>query len=173
MHSADTRHLKAFLRRRERGLTAAAELCQRGLRALRRDGEREREREGPNAAQEGSILLCKWLSPCQPTCLSLPRAAGSDQNDSGTAERMQEPEIGNFFFGRNHPLKPHRVRLTHELLQAFSLERKLTTLPASRLTTSEMSKYHADEYAPLALVLFRAWQTQRVLVLSTGRDWLV
>ena len=60
---------------------------------------------------------------------------------------MQEPEIGNFFFGRNHPLKPHRVRLTHELLQAFSLERKLTTLPASRLTTSEMSKYHADEYA--------------------------
>jgi hypothetical protein len=67
---------------------------------------------------------------------------------------MQEPEIGNFFFGRNHPLKPHRVRLTHELLQAFSLERKLTTLPASRLTTSEMSKYHADEYAPLALVLW-------------------
>ena len=63
----------------------------------------------------------------------------------------QEPEVGNFFFGRNHPMKPHRVRLTHELLEAFSLNRKLLSLPAARLTTSEMSKYHADEYAPSLL----------------------
>ena len=61
---------------------------------------------------------------------------------------MQEPELGNFYFGRNHPMKPHRVRLTHEVLVALSVERKLAMLPTSRLTMSEMSKYHTDECAP-------------------------
>ena len=59
---------------------------------------------------------------------------------------LQESEIGNFFFGRGHPMKPYRVRLTHEIIQALSLEKKLTNLPKSRLTTSEMSKFHTDEY---------------------------
>ena len=61
---------------------------------------------------------------------------------------VQEPELGNFYFGRNHPMKPHRVRLTHEVLVALSVERKLAMLPTSRLTMSEMSKYHTDECAP-------------------------
>ena len=45
-------------------------------------------------------------------------------------------------------MKPHRVRLTHEVLVALSVERKLAMLPTSRLTMSEMSKYHTDECAP-------------------------
>ena len=66
------------------------------------------------------------------------------------ARPLQEPELGNFYFGRNHPMKPHRVRLTHEVLVALSVERKLAMLPTSRLTMSEMSKYHTDECAPAA-----------------------
>jgi acetoin utilization deacetylase AcuC-like enzyme len=42
-------------------------------------------------------------------------------------------------------MKPYRVRLTHELLVALALDKKLTPLPPSRLTTSEMSKFHTDE----------------------------
>jgi acetoin utilization deacetylase AcuC-like enzyme len=43
-------------------------------------------------------------------------------------------------------MKPYRVRLTHDLITTLSIDKKLTRLPPSRLTTSEMSKFHSDEY---------------------------
>lgn len=30
-------------------------------------------------------------------------------------------EVGNFFYGPGHPMKPHRVRMTHDLLQSYGL----------------------------------------------------
>ena len=74
------------------------------------------------------------------------RSAAMRLTQRACRTQLQEPDIGNFFFGRGHPMKPYRVRLTHEILQALSLQKKLTSLPKSRLTTSEMSKFHTDEY---------------------------
>ena len=56
-----------------------------------------------------------------------------------------ESEIGNFHLGRGHPMKPHRVRLTHELVVAYQLDRKLQPLPQGRLISSELTKFHTDE----------------------------
>lgn len=30
-------------------------------------------------------------------------------------------EIGNFFYGPGHPMKPHRVRMTHDLVRSYGL----------------------------------------------------
>ena len=34
---------------------------------------------------------------------------------------MHAEEVGNFFYGPGHPMKPHRVRMTHDLLQGYGL----------------------------------------------------
>ena len=45
-------------------------------------------------------------------------------------------------------MKPHRVRLTHELISAYQLDRKLAmNVNHSRLTTPEITKFHSDECA--------------------------
>lgn len=31
--------------------------------------------------------------------------------------------IGNFYYGQGHPMKPHRVRMTHQLILNYNLYR--------------------------------------------------
>lgn len=32
-----------------------------------------------------------------------------------------DPEIGNYYYGEGHPMKPHRMRMTHALLLHYGL----------------------------------------------------
>lgn len=32
-----------------------------------------------------------------------------------------DPEIGNFYYGHGHPMKPHRVRMAHSLIVRYGL----------------------------------------------------
>ncbi len=34
-------------------------------------------------------------------------------------------DIGNYHYGPQHPMKPHRVRMTHQLIVSYGLYRKL------------------------------------------------
>lgn len=36
-----------------------------------------------------------------------------------------EPEIGSFYYGQYHPMKPHRIRMTHDLLLNYGLYQKM------------------------------------------------
>ena len=36
-----------------------------------------------------------------------------------------EPEIGNFYYGHGHPMKPHRVRMAHSLIVRYGLYKHL------------------------------------------------
>jgi histone deacetylase 1/2 len=36
-----------------------------------------------------------------------------------------DEEIGNFYYGPGHPMKPHRMRLAHHLILAYGLYRQL------------------------------------------------
>uniref|UniRef100_A0A8C4LRM0 Histone deacetylase n=1 Tax=Equus asinus asinus TaxID=83772 RepID=A0A8C4LRM0_EQUAS len=42
-------------------------------------------------------------------------------------ERFFDPEsdIGNYYYGQGHPMKPHRIRMTHNLLLNYGLYRKM------------------------------------------------
>ena len=37
-----------------------------------------------------------------------------------------DPEVGNFHYGANHPMKPHRLALTHDLVIGYGLYRKMS-----------------------------------------------
>eukprot|EP00004_Rigifila_ramosa_P016956 TRINITY_DN4073_c0_g3_i3.p1 TRINITY_DN4073_c0_g3~~TRINITY_DN4073_c0_g3_i3.p1 ORF type:complete len:663 (-),score=117.47 TRINITY_DN4073_c0_g3_i3:30-1850(-) len=55
-------------------------------------------------------------------------------------------EIGNFFYGRLHPMKPHRIRMTHNLLINYGLYNQMEVCRAPKASESDMSKFHSDDY---------------------------
>ena len=34
-------------------------------------------------------------------------------------------DIGNYYYGQGHPMKPHRIRMTHNLILNYGLYRKM------------------------------------------------
>jgi histone deacetylase 1/2 len=59
-------------------------------------------------------------------------------------------EIGNFYYGPIHPMKPHRVRITHELVKNYGmLEKMHAMLPEHHqevVNSIDFTKFHTDEY---------------------------
>ena len=39
--------------------------------------------------------------------------------------RRSSPQIGNYYYGQGHPMKPHRIRMAHNLLLSYGLYRKM------------------------------------------------
>nr|VWO98642.1 H15 domain-containing protein [Ganoderma boninense] len=57
-----------------------------------------------------------------------------------------DPDVGSYSFGISHPMKPQRMRITHELLTVYDMLPKMRVLRAKRATAEAMSKFHTDEY---------------------------
>ena len=76
-------------------------------------------------------------------------AALIDQTGGGrkaVVEYFYDQSIGNFYYGAGHPMKPHRVRLTHHLLLTTGLYRKMNVFRPSKATQEEMMRFHKGEY---------------------------
>lgn len=39
-----------------------------------------------------------------------------------------DPDVGNFYYAQGHPMKPHRMRMTHNLLLAYNMFDKMDIL---------------------------------------------
>ena len=57
-----------------------------------------------------------------------------------------DPNIGNYHFGPNHPMKPHRIRMVHNLLINYGLCKKLRIQRPPKLSMEDLTKFHSDEY---------------------------
>jgi len=57
-----------------------------------------------------------------------------------------DPEIGNYHFGLGHPMKPHRVRMTHNLVVNYGLYRKLQVFRPRLVSPVSMTRFHSDDY---------------------------
>uniref|UniRef100_A0A8C7P576 Histone deacetylase 2 n=1 Tax=Oncorhynchus mykiss TaxID=8022 RepID=A0A8C7P576_ONCMY len=55
-------------------------------------------------------------------------------------------DIGNYYYGQGHPMKPHRIRMTHNLLLNYGLYRKMEIYRPHKATAEEITKYHSDDY---------------------------
>jgi histone deacetylase 1/2 len=67
----------------------------------------------------------------------------------GTKKRVcyyYDGDIGNYYYGQGHPMKPHRIRMTHNLLLNYGLYRKMEIYRPHKATMEEMTKYHSDDY---------------------------
>uniref|UniRef100_A0A0N5AI77 Histone deacetylase n=1 Tax=Syphacia muris TaxID=451379 RepID=A0A0N5AI77_9BILA len=55
-------------------------------------------------------------------------------------------DVGNYYYGQGHPMKPHRIRMTHNLLLNYGLYRKMEVYRPQIASFTELTKYHSDDY---------------------------
>jgi len=57
-----------------------------------------------------------------------------------------DDSIGNFHYGAGHPMRPHRVRLTHNLIVHYGLYKHLNVFRPKPATFQDLTAFHSDEY---------------------------
>lgn len=55
-------------------------------------------------------------------------------------------DVGLFYYGPGHPMKPHRMRMTHQLLLSYGLYRKMDVYRPRLCSNHHMSRFHTEEY---------------------------
>ena len=55
-------------------------------------------------------------------------------------------DIGNYYYAQGHPMKPHRIRMTHNLLLNYGLYKKMDVFRPKLATMREMTRFHGDDY---------------------------
>ncbi|KAI9654557.1 MAG: histone deacetylase [Trizodia sp. TS-e1964] len=76
--------------------------------------------------------------------LDAPLANGS--SDKKKVAYFYDSDVGNYAYVSGHPMKPHRIRLTHSLIMNYSLYKKMEIYRAKPATRNEMTQFHTDEY---------------------------
>ncbi|GBG32347.1 Histone deacetylase [Hondaea fermentalgiana] len=57
-----------------------------------------------------------------------------------------KPEFGSYYYGPSHPMKPHRLKLTHHLLLTYGMFRKMEVLRPHDATAEDLERFHTHEY---------------------------
>ena len=57
-----------------------------------------------------------------------------------------EPDAGDYYYGPGHPMKPHRLKLTHHLLLAYDLYNSMDTFRPHVAAKEEMTQFHSKDY---------------------------
>ncbi|KAG0230097.1 histone deacetylase [Actinomortierella wolfii] len=78
----------------------------------------------------------------------------SDQDSStstseSTKKRVAyfyDQNIGNYHYGPGHPMKPHRIRMCHNLVMNYGLYNRMEIFRARPGSKKEMTAFHTDEY---------------------------
>ncbi len=55
-------------------------------------------------------------------------------------------EVANYHYGENHPMKPHRLALTHNLVLNYGLHKKMNVYKLRKSTYEELLRYHSQDY---------------------------
>lgn len=59
---------------------------------------------------------------------------------------MYSPASGNFHYGPGHPMKPHRVAVTHSIVFAYGLDKYMDVYKIKPATDAELLEYHTQDY---------------------------
>ena len=57
-----------------------------------------------------------------------------------------DPEIGQFYYGHGHPMKPHRVRMAHSLIMHYGLHTQMDCFLPYRASDEDMKEFHDEDY---------------------------
>eukprot|EP01104_Vermistella_antarctica_P008293 TRINITY_DN206_c0_g1_i1.p1 TRINITY_DN206_c0_g1~~TRINITY_DN206_c0_g1_i1.p1 ORF type:complete len:441 (+),score=115.59 TRINITY_DN206_c0_g1_i1:74-1396(+) len=57
-----------------------------------------------------------------------------------------DPDVGNYYYGQGHPMKPHRIRMTHNLLLNYGLYKQMDIFRPRLATREEMTVFHSNDY---------------------------
>ncbi|TGZ71357.1 hypothetical protein CRM22_002700, partial [Opisthorchis felineus] len=85
------------------------------------------------------LLPLRPLNPRQPSAKQM----GKDR----PVVYFYDPECGNFHYGPNHPMKPHRLTLTHTLVVNYGLTDSMKVYKPYRASLKDMITFHSQDYA--------------------------
>lgn len=57
-----------------------------------------------------------------------------------------DQDVPNYYYGPNHPMKPFRLRLTHELIVGYGLYRKMNVFRPRALDYEDVTAFHDQDY---------------------------
>ncbi|XP_067662888.1 histone deacetylase 3-like [Haliotis asinina] len=63
-----------------------------------------------------------------------------------TVAYFYDQDVGNFHYGPGHPMKPHRISLTHCLVLHYGLYKKMKVYRPYRATFHDMCRFHSEDY---------------------------
>jgi len=72
-------------------------------------------------------------------------AAGA-QSSRPRVDYFYDEVIGNFHYGEGHPMRPHRVRLTHHLMVNYGLYKHVNVFRPKPATWKDLNAFHSDDY---------------------------
>lgn len=55
-------------------------------------------------------------------------------------------DVGNVYFGPNHPMKPHRLCMTHHLVLSYGLHKKMEIYRPHKAYPIEFAQFHSADY---------------------------
>lgn len=69
---------------------------------------------------------------------------------SGSTKRrvsyFYHSDVGLYYYGPGHPMKPHRMRMAHQLILAYGLYRKLEVYKPRPCTDLQLRRFHSEDY---------------------------
>ena len=88
-----------------------------------------------------------------------------------------DDEMGNFFYGQYHPMKPLRMKITHEMLKAYEVLPKLKRIiPEDHeefVKKKDFTKFHTDEYIDFLMNVTpenMSQKPEKIIYYSIGED---
>lgn len=55
-------------------------------------------------------------------------------------------QIGNYHYGPGHPMKPHRVRMAHNLIVNYELYKDMQVFRPKLISDADFTRFHSDDY---------------------------
>ena len=65
---------------------------------------------------------------------------------SPRVDYFYDEAIGNFHYGEGHPMRPHRVRLTHHLVVNYGLYKHMNIFRPRPASRADLTAFHSDDY---------------------------
>ena len=62
------------------------------------------------------------------------------------ADYFYDAAIGNYVYAEGHPMRPHRVRLTHHLVVNYGLHKHMNIFRPKPASKADLCAFHCDEY---------------------------
>ena len=81
-----------------------------------------------------------------PACESRTHVRLISAHASPTLRHETAADIGNYYYGPGHPMKPHRLKLTHHLVLGYGLYRKMECYRPHAASADEIARFHSDDY---------------------------
>jgi histone deacetylase 1/2 len=70
-----------------------------------------------------------------------------------------DPEVGNYYYGQGHPMKPHQIRMIHALLSRYGLLNQMHMFCPNQARDPDLYRFHSDDY--ISFLRFVTPETQQ------------